>query len=318
MDLYSFFDKNFYEGKRYDLIMRLAGSCAVCGVPIEECIAFYRQFVDRDDEDRTKLIKRTYEKVRKGEKVITLAIYGVDVKEYFNIATHSTSIENKPVVDIKIPEEVKYAEIDLNEISIPLTKRFKKEYFYLLGRKITPENIEKYNIRLGIDRLANRIIFPVFNAKGKCIYYVARAVEEGVKPKYLNPVGVSKEYIIWNYYNCDFTKPVFVCEGIINAITVMNYLPNSQAVAVLGKYLTQGQETMLSVFPAIYLCFDGDVEEEYLDEVKERLTLKRKIGNFAEFVYRPVYVIKMPKGKDVNDLRKSEFLNLLETVGLTG
>jgi hypothetical protein len=310
-ELYQFFTENFVEGKRYDLIMRLAGSCAVLNVPMEDCINFYNLFKDRDDEDRTHLIERTYKKVAEGKKVLTLKPYEVDVAGYFGY-TNKEEVKYlnvydkeeyiKKLVNNELIRQDKniIKTIDISSVSVKLDKKVhKKEYFYLKTRKITDFNIRMFDIRVGIGKLENRVVFPIYNKNKECIYYVARAINNDIQPRYLNS-KLPKEAVIWNYYNCRYNKPVIVCEGIFNAITAINYT-GMQAVATLGKFLTDTQKLMLSKFKTIYLCFDGDVEEYFVRNIADELS--------CPFVY----ILKMPKDRDVNDLTKKEFLDIFNS-----
>jgi hypothetical protein len=307
-DLYNFFRENFREGNRWELTMRLAGSCALAGVPLDTCISFYKKFSDLDDEDRVKLIKRTYDKVNNGERVITLLPYGFtknDILSYFSIINNDFSLKENEIESLEkalydfIPKRQKKL-INLDEIGVEIDKRIHiKEYFYLLKRKITEYDIKAYSIRAGIGRFENRVIFPVFDKNRDCIYFVARSIRDDIKPKYLNS-PLPKNNVIWNYYNCDFTNTVIVCEGIINAITAQKYT-GYQSVATLGKYMTDEQCKMLSCFTHIVFCFDGDVPLKYLKELIGKVT-----SPIIEY-------IEMPVDKDVNDMKEKEFVERFES-----
>jgi len=300
LNLKQFFDENFKEGKRFDLTIRLAGSCAKLGIPIESCIDFYKEYFHLDDEDRTPLIERTYERVSKGLPVKTLAEYNINVASYFGIDVnqykHIPTLEELENLLFSINQNNQSQVIDLSKVSVPLDKTKHLIYYnYLKSRNLTDEDIEKYDIRVGIGKYQFRIIFPIYNEQNQPIYFVARSILKNIKPKYLNS-PVPKERVVWNINNVNFNYPVVVCEGIINAITVMKYLNNGmQAVATLGKQLTEYQKKILSQFPKLIFCFDGDVSESEL----------RKI---IKGINTTIYYVKLPDKKDANDLDKVQFL----------
>lgn len=89
---------------------------------------------------------------------------------------------------------------------------------YLLNRSIDPEKTDFF---YSTDKkLGNRVIIPYWR-DGKLIYWQARSILDGVKPRYLN-CEVSKEAIIYGYDKLHSyeSAPLFVTEGVFNAIIV--------------------------------------------------------------------------------------------------
>ena len=299
-----YFNNNFGKGNRFDLVVRLAGSCVYLGVDIDDCIEFYKQYRNRDDEDRTYLIRRTYERFQNGKKVITLP-KNIDVKGYFKVNVNNikhkkyTNIDNLLSVINSIERKPNYDKhIDLDSVSVkPDIRIHKKEIKYLLNRKITYSNIKQFNIRVGINDYQNRVIFPCFDDKGNCIYFTGRAILNDIKPRYKN-AKVERGGIIWNYYNVDYSKPVYICEGIINAISLYNYT-GYQVVATLSKYLTEAQIIKLSIFEKPVFAFDGDVDIRMVKKYIKKMNVSQ------------VKIIQFPEGKDINDMERKELIYCL-------
>lgn len=294
------FDTEFQKGNRFDLVLRLAGSCAVYNVPLEECIEFYNDYKDLDDEDRVSLIERTYERYYSGQKVRTLG-KDISLTPPFTVDEENKDFISNDICLNMLENELSVFNynkktVNLDEIGVPLFKYknvFDKAVKYLENRKITLDLVEKYKIYHGIDYYKDFIIFPVFNSKNEVIYYSMKDyVNQGKGYKFPK---MSRKSIIWNYYNTVKNLPVFVCEGIINALTICKFFGINQVIATLSKYLTQEQIDMLTVYNKCIFVFDGDCSTDFLFSIFD------KIGNKVEY-------LMLPKDKDVNDLTKEEFL----------
>ena len=302
-----YFDENFKEGNRYNLVCKLSGTCAKLNIPIDGCISFYQQYRHLDDEDRTYLIKRAYERYESGQKVSSFKKDEVDLSSQFiidpsdnkeSLPNNLSAIQNK----LNSFKQIKQQFVDINSISIPLLEYaniYSEYYNYIKGRGISNESIKRFDIRIGTGLLERRVVFPVYNKWNRCVYYVARAIDKDVKPKYINS-KLPKESVIWNYYQCDLDKPVIVCEGIINAISAWEYT-GIQSVAVLGKYVSEYQRVMLNRFRKLIFCFDGDVDDNFL---------RKSI--FTDLTTEIEYVILPEDWMDANVLDRGEFLKFFK------
>jgi hypothetical protein len=134
---------------------------------------------------------------------------------------------------------------------------------YLKKISVHPDFVEQYNVTYctyaemiaehveGIRdpiRMTNRIIFPVKH-EGKLInmegrYYLP--IEEGIKiKKVLYPPGCTTRYL-FNFENCDLTKPVIVLEGIKDLCKVWNITRN--VVSTFSNNVTTEMLKQLSQF----------------------------------------------------------------------
>jgi DNA primase len=189
--------------------------------------------------------------------------------------------------EIKMPQEF----IPLNNVSdgFKMTHYYKQAKNYLNKRNVDDKIIRKYNIGFCYEGpYANRIIIPSYDQERELNYFIARSYLERTKMKYKNP-EVEKETIIWNECLVDWSKRIYLVEGAFDSI----FLPNS--IAMLGKYISD------KLFNKIYengnevtIVLDGDAWND-----TEKLFHKMNCGK----LFGKIYVIKLPKDKDIADLQ---------------
>jgi hypothetical protein len=108
---------------------------------------------------------------------------------------------------------------------------------YLLARGQDPVKLQAH---FSLDqKFLNRVILPC-TRNGKVIFWQARTITAGVKPRYLSP-SVSKEAVLWGYDNMwkDPDKPLFIAEGIFNAAPL-------DGVALIGSKLNEAKIEILN------------------------------------------------------------------------
>jgi DNA primase len=212
---------------------------------------------------------------------------------------HATKAQKK-VYNLIKPEELKQQDAKKPKLKLPegyTTFEDSNARFiphieamnYLKSRGITDEMIKKYKIGYTVTGdFAYRIIVPSFNKEGTLNYFVARAWVPK-KMKYKNP-SVPKDEIIFNESRIDWTKDVYLCEGVFDGF----FLPNP--IPMLGKMLSENLFTTLyeKVQGDIHICLDGDAWENAL-RVYHNLNGGR--------LYNRIKILKLPKDKDVCDLK---------------
>lgn len=190
----------------------------------------------------------------------------------------------KPKVYLRLPEG--YTKFkDSNIRFIP----HREAINYLYSRGITDEMIENYDIGYTVQGdYAYRIIVPSYNEEGYLNYFVSRAWVPK-KMKYKNP-SVPKEEIIFNESRIDWTKDIYLCEGVFDAF----FLPNP--IPMLGKFLSNNLFTKLydKAEGDIHICLDGDAWSD-------ALKLYHNLNGGK--LYNRIKILKLPKDKDVCDLR---------------
>ena len=160
---------------------------------------------------------------------------------------------------------------------------------YLYSRGITDDIIEKYDIGYTVSGdYAYRIIVPSYDLEDRLNYFVGRAWVPK-KMKYKNP-SVPKDEIIFNESRINWEENVYLCEGVFDAF----FLPNP--IPMLGKILSNNlfEKLYQRCQGEIHICLDGDAWEDAL-----KLYHNLNGGKF----YNKVKILKLPKDRDVCDLR---------------
>jgi DNA primase len=119
------------------------------------------------------------------------------------------------------------------------------------------------------DRFANRIIFPIADARGKVVSFGGRAMDPAARAKYLNGpetslfhkgrmlYGLAESRKILAAAPPNEHPPLVVVEGYMDVIACQR--ANVAAVAAMGTALTEEQmEVLWRHHPEPTLCFDGD------------------------------------------------------------
>jgi len=197
--------------------------------------------------------------------------------------------EHKPKIvkkdKVKLPEN-----FTLFKDSNPKYPVYLRAYNYLKSRGITDEMIEKFGIGFcDTGSHAGRIIIPSYNKKGELNYYIGRSWDVNSRAKYRNPEAEKEKIIFWENL-IDWNKDVYLVEGAFDGMFLDN------PVVMLGKHMSE------LLFETIYnnakgeviICVDGDA---WVNGVKLYHEL-----NGGE-LWGKVKIVKLPKDKDVCDLR---------------
>lgn len=113
------------------------------------------------------------------------------------------------------------------------------------------------------ELLRDRVIFPIKDKQGKVVGFAGRAMNDEVKPKYLNSsdsVVFSKQHILYGYYESrqQRAKRWLVVEGYMDVIALYQ-AGIYGAVAPMGTAVNEGQIAGLLKFnDTLTMCFDGD------------------------------------------------------------
>ena len=118
-----------------------------------------------------------------------------------------------------------------------LFKNLEKAFYkpavqYLLNRGVTKEDILKYDIHYSVSD--QRILFPSYDREHRLNYYVARTIQSFESYKYKNATASKKE-VIFNEHLIEWDKPLYVVEGIFDAI-----LSRKNAVPILVSNVCSG------------------------------------------------------------------------------
>ena len=208
-----------------------------------------------------------------------------DKKTYNLIRPDKVEKKKKEFKELELPKEYKKFE-EIHPLHLPR----KEALNYLKKRGITQETIDKYQIGICMEGdYAGRIIVPSFNKKGDLNFFVSRSWNPRSKLKYKNPEA-SKDFLIFNESLIDWKKDIYLVEGVFDSF----FLDNS--IALLGKYVNDNLWEMLynKAKKNIIVCLDGDA----FDDAKN---IYDKLNGGV--LYGRVKLLKLPKDKDVCDLR---------------
>lgn len=162
------------------------------------------------------------------------------------------------------------------------------------------------------DKFRNRVMFPVFNAKGKVIGFGGRVLDDS-KPKYLN----SPETVLFNkgtnLYGLNFaiknntTKSFIMVEGYMDCIS-LHQAGITNAIASLGTALTVSQAKLIKKYTnKVYIAYDSDLAGQ--NAANRGLDILTSEG-------LEVKVVDIENGKDPDEFikkyGKNAFLQLLE------
>lgn len=199
------------------------------------------------------------------------------------------SNRNKVIKKIALPKE--YISIfDMN----PKNPNHLTALRYIRDRGITDNILRKYNIGLcDSGNFKNRIVIPSYNVNNELNYFIARSWISRTKLKYLNP-EVPKDTIIFNESLINWDDDIFLCEGVFDSLFIDNSIP------LLGKMVSEKLFNRLydDAKKNVIICLDGDAFSN-----AEKLYHELNGGK----LYNRIKMIRLPKDKDVADLKGNVF-----------
>ena len=163
---------------------------------------------------------------------------------------------------------------------------------------ITTRDGKKY-----YDKFRNRVMFPVFDERGRVIAFGGRIISGNTKaPKYLNsdetPVFQKRKTLFaLNYAKKSKADHFIICEGYMDVIA-MHQAGFDSAVASLGTAVTSEQAELLSKRgkKKAVLSYDSDSAG--------RKATSRAIDLFMQTAFEKVTVLKISGAKDPDEFIK--------------
>jgi DNA primase len=160
-----------------------------------------------------------------------------------------------------------------------------------------------------VEKLQDRIIFPIKDITGKTAVYVARHMLSNGNPRYINYPSKVQMPIFPAQIPAGY-KSLVIVEGIFDMLNL--YDKGLKNVACAFGTNTLQSDTKLKMFPYkaqgishIYILFDGDDAGEKAAE-NLKLTLEQ-----LEFI---VEIIKLPDGTDPGDLDQLNVQSIAEYI----
>jgi DNA primase len=166
------------------------------------------------------------------------------------------------------------------------------------GLLIQPEESE----REPYDRFRGRLMFPIRDARGRCLAFSGRILGSG-EPKYLNSPDTPLFDKGRTLFNLHLAGPasralrrVIVVEGQMDVVA-LDQAGFGEAVAPLGTALTEAQLGLLwKLSPTPLMCFDGDAAGQKA-AIRAALRALPHVGPG-----RSLGFVTMPAGQDPDDL----------------
>lgn len=173
--------------------------------------------------------------------------------------------------------------------------KYRYYHEYMFKRKMNEDVINKFDI--GYDFDTNCITFPVRDENGNCLFVARRSVVS----KFFNyPTNIEKP--LYGIYELPKNaEEVIICESMINAITCYVYGKPALALNGTGTDYQIEQLKKLNVRKYI-LALDPD-------EAGRKGTIRLRKGLQGKKI---ITEYRIPIGKDINDLTREEFENLVE------
>lgn len=217
----------------------------------------------------------------------------------------TVSVENRKDLQLDMSRDTQVKKLEYVSDEELDSYRFYHPYMY--ERKLTDAVIEEYDIGYdgnfklvgsnGKIQTYRCITFPVRNAEGKTLFIARRSIDT----KFFHyPSGVIKP--LYGLYELpkDIDE-VVVCESVFNTLTCRVYGDYSVSLLGLG---TEFQYEQLKKLPCrkLKLALDPDKAGQ---NAADRLSKALK-------GYKIITRLRIPAGKDVNDLSEDEYRNLEE------
>ena len=184
---------------------------------------------------------------------------------------------------------------------------------HLTGKGVKPEDLDEAGLCVKpddggspFDRFRGRIIFPIRDARGRCIAFGGRAMDPNARAKYLNSPETplfDKGRSLYNHgparEAAGKAQSLIVAEGYMDVIALAQ-AGFDHAVAPLGTAITENQlQLMWRMSPEPIIALDGDTAGIRAARRLIDLALPlMEAGKSLRFVV-------LPEGQDPDDLLKA-------------
>jgi len=157
------------------------------------------------------------------------------------------------------------------------------------------------------DKFRDRVMFPIFDRRGRVIAFGGRVFEKDDGPKYLNSPETAlfhkgrELYGLWQVRQTNQKiERLIVVEGYMDVVSLFQF-GVTQAVATLGTATTpEHAELLFRNAPDVYFCFDGDAAGRRAGwRALESVLPRMKDGRQAFFLF-------LPDGEDPDTIVRKE------------
>ena len=171
--------------------------------------------------------------------------------------------------------------VEHTDIELPPNVIMRK-HAYLEKRGLTPKETMFWNMRKSTENpYSNWILIPIY-FKGVIRSYFMRSTYNGRKRYGPFP----RKDLVFGYDSAqDFSKPLYICEGIFDMIFIRRL--GVQAVAILSNHILEGQLNILKQYKEIVVFPDNDLRG--LQLVYDAMNLVNSADN--------IHVVSLPEGR---------------------
>ena len=192
-----------------------------------------------------------------------------DPNQYKKLFNETRRINIEDIDNIFGKEEVRKNKLTLPKSYESLFRNIEKMFYkpalkYLLNRGLEKEDVLKYDIHYSVSD--QRVLFPSYDREHNLNYYVARSIQPFENYKYKNATA-SKREVIFNEHLIDWNKPLYVVEGIFDAI-----LSRKNAVPILGSNVGRGSllfKRLLQNNTEVIIALDADAKKKIIKMINE-------------------------------------------------
>ena len=193
----------------------------------------------------------------------------VNPNQYKNIFNEQAKINIEDIDHLFGKQAIKEKKLMLPKGYENLFRGLEKQFYkpaaeYLLKRGISKEDMLKYDIHYSVNE--QRILFPSYDRDNNLNYYVARSIQSFEKYKYKNAMA-SKREVIFNEHLVEWDKPLYIVEGIFDAI-----LSRKNAVPILGSNVGSGSllfRRLLQNHTEVIIALDADAKKKMFKMINE-------------------------------------------------
>ncbi|MBN6102846.1 DNA primase [Xanthomonas sp. CFBP 8703] len=157
------------------------------------------------------------------------------------------------------------------------------------------------------DKFRDRVMFPIFDRRGRVIAFGGRVMDKDDGPKYLNSPETAlfhkgrELYGLWQVRQANQKiERLIVVEGYMDVVSLFQF-GVTQAVATLGTATTsEHAELLFRNAPDVFFCFDGDAAGRRAGwKALESVLPRMKDGRQAFFLF-------LPDGEDPDSIVRKE------------
>ncbi|MFC6840102.1 DNA primase [Xanthomonas theicola] len=157
------------------------------------------------------------------------------------------------------------------------------------------------------DKFRDRVMFPIFDRRGRVIAFGGRVMDKDDGPKYLNSPETAlfhkgrELYGLWQVRQANQKiERLIVVEGYMDVVSLFQF-GVTQAVATLGTATTsEHAELLFRNAPDVFFCFDGDGAGRRAGwKALESVLPRMKDGRQAFFLF-------LPDGEDPDSIVRKE------------